>query len=707
MRQVVQSAGGGAVALVTAPVPQLQTVSLLVATEATLISAGTERAATKLAQASLLDKARARPDLVKQVLSKAKVDGLGQTISAVRSRLEDDLALGYSGAGRVLEVGSAVRGFEPGQRVATGGGGFASHADYQVVPWVLAAGLPDAVSGEEAAFCTVASVGLHGLRLADMGVGSKVVVVGLGLIGQLTARIAVASGCDVLGIDLDDHLVEMAAKHGVVGVKESGASTTQQIIDWSRGRGADAVIITAGSRGDSGIIGLVPDRCRDRATVVAIGDIGLDLDRNDFYHKELDLKVARSYGPGRYDRSYEQWGVDYPVGHIRWTEGRNLEAVVDLMASKRLDVQDLISHRFEVADVAEAYQVLDDPAERPIGIVLSYESAPPASRTVDVPTASSGRFRRAEGGGRVGVIGAGMFVRSVVLPSLKKAGFGQVVHVASASGVSAARLAQRASIDRASSDPYAVIGDDEVELLVIATPHSLHCEYVVAGLEAGKDVYCEKPLALSWTELDAVKEAYQGSSGRLYVGFNRRYSPMITRARDVIAGNVGPAHVTYRISAGALAPDHWYSDRREGGRLLGEICHFVDTCNFLLGDQAATHVSAVGPQVDAHDSYHLLIGYEDGSSASVLYCADSNAATPKELIELNGGKHTVVIDNFRSMIIDGQTVKIGQGKGHADGLAAFRKADRDFAPSAFLTTEVVLQAASALAGDGGYGGDGG
>ncbi|MEZ5380152.1 MAG: bi-domain-containing oxidoreductase [Acidimicrobiales bacterium] len=683
MKQVVQSAGGGAVEVVDSPAPQMNSTSVLVRTEATLISAGTERAVTQLAQANLLEKAKARPDLVRQVISKAKTDGLKPTLAAVRSRLNDDLALGYSGAGTIIDVGSAVSGLHVGQRVATGGSGFASHAEFQAVPWVLAAPIPDTVTCEQASFATVAAVGLHGLRLGEVRLGAKVLVVGLGLIGQLTSRMAVASGCDVMGIDLDQSLIEMAQQHGVHGVLEAGADTTAHVTDWSRGRGADLVVITAGASGHSGIIKAVPARCRDRATVVAVGDIGLDLNRNDFYHKELDLKVARSYGPGRYDRSYEEWGVDYPIGHVRWTEGRNLEAVIDLIASGRLDVDDLVSHRFDIGEAEKAYAVLDDKAARPIGVVLTYPGTTEPDTTV---TRTARRPTRAiSNAPKVGILGAGGFVRSVILLSLKEAGYGPVVHIASASGVSASRLAEREGISRASSDPYAVINDPEVEVLVVATPHSSHAEYVVAGLDAGKHVYCEKPLAITEDQLADVAAALERTNGRLYVGFNRRYSPMAVAARDALAGGSGPIHVHYRVNAGPLSPDHWYSDRREGGRLLGEVCHFIDLCAFLTGDQDVVSTHRVGPTV-GHDTYHLLLEYADGSSASILYVADGHPTTPKELVEINGRHSTIVIDNFHRLTFNNQVQRIRPGKGFVEGLASAFTHD-----TAVATSQIALR----------------
>ncbi len=692
MKQVVQSAGGGPVEVVEAPTPQLTNTSVLVRTEATLISSGTERAVTKLAQASLLDKARARPDLVRQVIQKAKTDGIKQTAAAVRSRLADDLALGYSGAGVVVEVGSAVRGIRVGDRVATGGGGFASHAEFQAVPWVLTAPLPSSVSSEQAAFSTVASVGLHGFRRAEVGVGARVVVVGLGLIGQLTARIAMASGCDVAGIDLNPAAVELASKHGVHGLIESGVDTTHEIIEWSRGRGADAVIITAGAQGDSRLIRSTPPRCRDRATVVAVGDIGLDLDRNDFYHKEIDLRLARSYGPGRYDRSYEEWGVDYPEGYVRWTEGRNLEAVVDLLASSRLTTQDLVTHRFAIDQAESAYGALDRPSEGALGVILQYPDADrQPSTTVELGQTSGSRRTSASHQQKVGIIGAGLFVRGTVLPGLREAGYERFVHIASASGLSATRLADRESISRASSDPLAVIADDDVDLVVIASPHSTHADLCAKALEAGKDVYCEKPLALNLEELQRVETALADSGNSLYLGFNRRHSPMIQEIHTVLSRSDGPLQIHYRINAGPLSDSHWYSNRLEGGRFVGEVCHFIDTCSALVGDLPVRASTLIAQTAGKRDSYHALIEYTDGSTASILYSSDCHPDTPKEHCEILGRGHTVVLDNYRKLTVDGKSAQARTGKGHIEGYKAMLDGHRSSLESMRLTLELNEQ----------------
>jgi len=701
VKQVVQSSKGGPVALVDAAPPQPAPTEVLVRTEATVVSPGTERAATGLAQSSLLAKAKARPDLVRQVVDKARKEGLRSTVDTVRAKLDDDLLLGYSGAGVITELGSLVRGLRVGQLVATAGGGYASHAHYQTVPQTLVAPVPDGVSAEQAAFATIASIALHGFRLADVAVGSKVVVVGLGLIGQLACRLATSAGCDVAAVDLDPLAVAQAEAHGALGLREQGAATTAQILDWSRGRGADAVLIAAGARGDSRIIKAVPPRCRDRGTVVAIGDVGLDIDRNDFYHHELELKVARSYGPGRYDPSYEEWAVDYPVGYVRWTEGRNLEAVLDLMAAGRLDVSDLISHRYPIDAAPAAYEALQKGQERIVGIVFRY---PDPSRLAGsgvglaAPAAASRPAPRAVGRVGIGICGAGNFTRRTIIPGIRAAGLGDIVHLTSSSGTTAARVAAREGIARSSSGFDDLLDDPAVELVVVATPHSSHGELTARALDAGRHVYVEKPLAITEAELARVEKALTGCEGQLHVGFNRRWAPMVVHAREVLAG-AGPITVDYRVNAGAIGAGHWYADRREGGRLLGEICHFIDTAHAVIGAEPVS-VACTGPNTDQHDTYGLLIGYADGSVATITYVADGHPGTAKERCEILGRGHTIVIDDYREMTVDGRKAKVEPGKGHVESLRAFAadlQAGRPHDPTyALTTTRVALRALQSL-----------
>jgi predicted dehydrogenase len=690
VRQLVQSVRSGTLRIVDGPDPAIGPTEVLVEVTRSLVSAGTERAVRELASKNLLQKARARPDLVRQVVRRARLDGVRATLDAVRTRLDDEMPLGYSAAGRVVAVGEAVAGVRPGMRVATGGAG---HGDLQVVSGLLTVPVPDVVTDEQAAFATVASVALHGLRLADVGPGGTVCVVGLGLIGQLTVRLALASGLQVFGVDVRDWTVERARAAGAAGDIERGDETTKLIREWSRQRGVDAVLLTAATS-SSEPARHAPARLRDRGTVVVIGDVGLDLERTPLYEKEITVRVARSYGPGRYQREYESWGVDLPVGHVRFTEGRNLEAVLDLMATGRLKVDDLVSHRIPFDRAADAYAVLADATQHYLGVQLIYasERTPHAPRAVAPTTGSRS----------IALIGAGSFARGVLAPAVEKAAFGSVVSVSSAGGVSAQRLAERVGASARSTDD--ALADDAVEIAMIATSHDSHAALTVQALQAGKHVFCEKPLAISDDQLQAVRDAWYASGRQLAVGFNRRHSPDVRRAVQVFGGEGGPLVLTYRVNAGALPPSHWYHDRRQGGRLLGEVCHFIDTCMALV-DRPLVHVSAVGDtgsEAGLVNDIGVLLGFVDGSVATISYATGGNGTTTKERLEILGRGHSVVIDDFRSIDIDGTTEQHPQDKGHVAQLHAFERdlhsGSTSSTEAALATTEAALRAVASLVG---------
>lgn len=691
--------------MIDVPRPTIGPTEVLVRTVASVMSPGTERAVARLAQSNLANKARARPDLVREVLRKARRDGVAATARAVRARLDEDVPLGYSAAGIAVEVGEVVEGVAPGQLVATGGAGKANHAEYQAVPGLLCAAVPDGVTAERAAFATLASVALHGVRLAEVGPGDRLVVVGLGLVGQLAVRLARAAGCEVVGLDIADGPVPRASQGGGLGLVDNGEETTKAVLEWSRGRGADAVLVAAATP-SSDVMRRVPELCRDRANVVVVGDVGLELDRRPLYERELTLRFARSYGPGRYERAYEDWAVDYPAGLVRWTEGRNLEAVLDLLASDRLSVDDLVTHRVPIADAAQAYERLlgGEPA---MAVVFSYPTAT-ATSPAEGPIPVSPRRRSTSGEPGVGLIGAGAFASTVLVPGLKAAGFTRMVAVASASGLTSRRLAERAGFERAVSGASAVIDDPEVEVVVIATPHDSHAALAAQALRAGKHVFCEKPLALTDEEVDDVEEAWRSGEGVLFVGFNRRWSPAVAAVRSQLGagGGAGPLVITYRVNAGGLPARHWYNDRRQGGRLLGEVCHFVDTCAAIVGSAAgAADVRAVGSgRGERLLSQDLVVTlrYPDGSLATISYATGGHASTEKERVEVLGGGHSALIVDFREVVFDGRPLSLPArpGKGHGDELAAFRVAlsdgGRGLTEAALATTRTTLQAAAAL-----------
>jgi predicted dehydrogenase/threonine dehydrogenase-like Zn-dependent dehydrogenase len=692
MRQLVQSVRSGELRIVDAPDPVIGPTEVLVATTHSLVSAGTERAVRKLASASLLQKARARPDLVKQVIRKARAEGVRSTFNTVQSRLDDDMPLGYSASGIAVEVGEYVSGVRPGMRVATGGAG---HGDLQVVAGNLTVALPEAVELSDAAFATVASIALHGLRLADVGPGGKVCVIGLGLIGQLTVRLALASGLDVVGIDLRDWAAQRATDSGALGLVELGEATTRVIRDWSRGRGVDAVLLTAATTSSE------PTRrataiARDRATIVVVGDVGMELERTPLYEKELTVKVARSYGPGRYERAYEDWAIDYPIGHVRWTEGRNLEAVLDLLASGRLKVEDLVTHRYDFSCASEAYNLLSEPGAQYLGIQLDY----PSQRSTYRPRAQRGTLSPGPNDRNIGVIGAGNFARGVLVPAIKESGFGTIRAVASARGTSAVKLADQLGANAMTTDE--MLADESLGTVVIATSHDTHAELTIRALEAGKHVFCEKPLAITEDELNRVEAAWRASGKRLQVGFNRRHSPMLKRAKEILGDNGGPLAIIYRISAGELPEAHWFNDRRQAGRLIGEACHFIDTCNALAGHPPASVQIATGDssrrEALLSHLFGLAVEYPCGSIAMVLYVPGGHPGTPKERIEIVGRGHTIAITDYRQLVVDGKEFTAQGGKGHVEQFQQATACRERDTQSALITTRAILETVASLVG---------
>lgn len=696
MKQVVQSVSNGQLHVVDIPQPEAGPTEVLVATRRSLLSAGTEKAVRKLASASLLQKARARPDLVRQVVARAHTEGVRSTVATVRNRLDEDMPLGYSAAGIAVSVGSAVDSVRPGRRVATASAG---HAEYQVVPGLLTVPIPDAVSDEAAAFGAVAGIALQGLRQAECAVGSTIAVVGLGLVGQLTIRLALAAGMSVVGIDLRDWTAELASKAGATGLVEGGADTTAHVRDLTRARGVDAVLLTAATP-SSDPVRRSTELVRDRGRLVVVGDVGLQLDRRPFYEHELDLRFARSYGPGRYDRSYEEWGVDYPIGYVRWTEGRNIEAYLDLVASGRLTVDDLVTHTFNIDDADKAYDTLEtDP--RALAVQLSYSAEP----SVDCQPMQM-RARRPARTLAAGIIGAGNYARATFLPALKEAGWGDDLYaITSAKGLTARHLAERYDIGLVMPTAESLIGLDEIDVVFILSRHDSHAELVVKALDAGKHVFVEKPLAITQDELAAVEAAYGRNVGQLFVGFNRRYSPMIVRAQEVLAAGSGPLSINYRINAGRLPDTHWYKDRRQGGRILGEVCHFIDLASWLVGQPATSwHASGAGRGETAlEEGVALLLGYDNGSSATITYATDGHPGTSKERIEVLARGHTITIDDFRGLTIDGKKIRDAEpGKGHTVALREFRQAVLDRSDGArdeelsIATTQIAIDVVGSL-----------
>jgi predicted dehydrogenase len=690
MQQLVQSLHDGELSFIDVGRPLVGAAQVLVATEVSTISSGTERAARELARASLLAKARQRPDLVRAVLDKARAEGAAAASAAVQRRLAEQQPLGYAGTGVVLEAGEAAH-VRPGQRVATAG---APHGHLQLVATNLCIPVPDGVDAGTAALAALGAIALEAVRLADVGPGASVAVLGLGLVGQLTARAAAAAGCRVAGADPDADRLALAA---AAGAHPFAADEPHALDAWTRARGVDAVLVCATE--GPGLLDVAAALCRDRGTIVVVGDVPLELGRRAAYERGLTVRVARSYGPGRYDPTYEELGIDYPVGATRWTAGRNLEAYLDLVASGRLPVRDLITHRFPFERAADAYALLERHGTGALGVQLDYPTSDASPPHRSVAARSLGATSPGVGG--IGLLGAGTFVRATLLDALERAGLGPVVAVASARGAGAAEVAQRLGTAVAVDGLEDLLADERVTTVVVATPHAEHAEQAVAALEAGRHVWCEKPLAIDVQGLRAVDAAWLAGEAQLAVGFNRRHAPLLQRMREQIV-DTGAAVITYRVRAGALPSGHWLHDPRHGGRLLGEVCHMIDTCCALVGDVPLLRVHAaagsVGDELLLADDVAVTLTFSDGSIAAITYGSTGHPGTSKERIEVLAGGHTLVLDDFRALTIDGRrggTLSRG-AKGHAEALSAFSRACRA-GDDAGATRRAIASTAAALA----------
>jgi predicted dehydrogenase/NADPH:quinone reductase-like Zn-dependent oxidoreductase len=707
MRQVAQRPRDGGLTVIDAPPPQLRPGWLLVENRCSLISAGTERSKLELASKSLVGKARARPDLARKVVERARSEGVRAAVGAARDRLDALAPIGYSSAGVVLALGEGVEGLAPGDRVACAGGGWANHAEVVAVPRNLVAHVPDGVPLEAAAYTTVGAIALHGFRRAESAVGERVGVVGLGLVGQLAIRIAVAAGCSAFGVDVDEAAVELARRSGAVALPRDHPNLAAAVLEATGGLGLDAVLVCASSESPDPL-DLAVALARDRGRIVVVGDVPVEASRALLYEKELELRLSRSYGPGRYDRDYEERGRDLPAAHVRWTEQRNLEAFLGLVAAGRLDPLELTTHRFGVDDAPEAYRLLSDPdvaGPRPFGIVLEYTR----EDTTDTPQPAVSRPRRGTASGaRLGVIGAGSFARGTLLPALQEAG-ATFVSVATEGGLSSADVARRFDFERAAA-PEEVLGDDSLDAIVIATRHSSHAELASAALRAGRQVFVEKPLALDRAQLLEVEEAYGLGSGLLMVGFNRRFAPLSDRLREELhAGGLAPV-LTARINAGPLAEDHWLHDPEAGGgRLLGEGCHFVDLLAHLASDTiASVHATArvqPGRPLECSDEVVALFRMASGGVATLVYAGGGDPRLPKERIEAFGGGLSAVLDDFRRLeLYRGGKRRLSKGrqdKGHTAQAEHFVRAVRGQveAPPAegyFASTRATLAVVESL-----------
>lgn len=669
MKQLLQNLRNGETQIAEVPVPTPQPGEVLVRTATSLVSAGTERMLVEFAEKNLVGKARSRPDLVRQVLEKARREGLLTTLEAAFNRLDQPMPLGYSSAGTVVELGEGVSEFHVGQRVACAGGGYAVHAEYVTVPVNLATTLPDTIEFEPAAFTTLGAIALHGFRLAETQISERVAVIGLGLLGLLVVGIARAAGCTVLGIDLDARRVALAEQMGAQAVLRPLAGEVAR--SFSRGRGCDAVLICADTP-STDPIELAGAIARDRARVIAIGAVGLQVPRKIYYEKELTLINSRSYGPGRYDPTYEEAGVDYPAGYVRWTEGRNLEAFVELLGSGKVDVRPLITHRFPIDQAPAAYELITGKRSEPfLGVLLTY---PDSSSIPQKANSEPFPFPASKGSGvestspltvRLGVLGAGNFATAVLLPALDKLPGLEKVGIVSASGASASHAARRFGFSYSAGTPTRLFSDVNINTIAILTRHHLHARQVVEALEAGKHVFCEKPLALDEKDLADIFETLRNPARRLpcsnagmaeqpllMVGFNRRFAPLAQHMAHFLADCQEPLAITYRVNAGYIPPTHWVHDPAQGGgRLLGEACHFIDFLTFLVGAPPVQVSAQALPDhgIYREDNVVLTFHFPGGSVGTIAYLANGDRSFSKERVEVFGGGRVAVLDDFRSL----------------------------------------------------------
>ncbi|MHA8062886.1 bi-domain-containing oxidoreductase [Aquirufa aurantiipilula] len=662
MLQIIQDLKKGDTLLEEVPAPMVRKGAVLIKTRRSLVSLGTEKMLVEFGKGNLISKARQQPDKVKQVLDKIKTEGLMPTLEAVFNKLDEPLPLGYCNVGEVVAVGEGVKDFAIGDRVASNG----HHAEVVCIPQNLVAKIPDNVSDEEAAFTVIGSIGLQGIRLINPSFGETVVVIGLGLIGLITAELLLANGCQVIGFDFDIQKVELAQKKGVHAFQSNHTDVVKTVESLTHQVGADAVIITASTKSDE-VISQAAQMSRKRGKIVLVGVIGLDIQRADFFKKELSFQVSCSYGPGRYDEDYEQKGVDYPIGYVRWTEKRNFEAILTALATKRLHVADLITERVPLADYLQIYNKMGGGS---IASILEYPDTIDWNQTV----VSGKAYVAQKSSGVIGIIGAGNFTKMTMMPALKNSG-AQYKYISSAGGLTAKSLANKYGFEFSTTDYHQILQDEEVDLVLITTRHDAHAQMVKESLQAGKHVFVEKPLAINEEQLEDIRQVYQSkeASLTLTVGFNRRFSPFIRQAKTLLGGSTDSLNIIATMNAGFIPADVWVQDLQVGGgRIVGEACHFIDLMVYLTGSKVAeVTMSALGKNpTEQTDNAIITLKFENGSQGVINYFANGSKAYAKERIEVYSQGRTLIVDNFRKLSAYGFKGFSSMGgtldKGHKD-----------------------------------------
>ena len=665
MKQIIQDLKKGDTILEEVPVPRVKFGSVLIKTTRSLVSLGTERMLVDFGKANFLQKAKQQPDKVKMVLDKVKTDGLRPTLEAVFNKLGQPLPLGYCNVGKVVAVGKGVQEFSVGDRVASNG----NHAEFVSVPKNLATKIPDNVSDEDATFTVIGSIGLQGIRLLNPTFGETVVVVGLGLIGLVTAELLLANGCNVIGIDFDNEKIRIAKEKGITVINPSeGTDQVKFVESYTNSVGADGVIITASNKSNE-IISQSARMCRKRGRVVLVGVIGLDISRADFFEKEITFQVSCSYGPGRYDENYEQKGQDYPIGFVRWTEKRNFEAVLNAISRKTLDVQPLITDRIPLPEYQKIYGDMGN--SKSIAAILEYSS--------DVEVVSSIEVNKKSFEGKkgvIGIIGAGNFTSSTMMPNLNKID-ADVKYIASSGGLSSTIMAKKYGIANSTTNYQEMLEDENVDLVFITTQHNTHARMVVETANAGKSVFVEKPLAISEAELSEVIESYEKNNVNISVGFNRRFAPLATQMKKALGNDETPVNIIATMNAGFIPKDVWVHDMElGGGRIIGEACHYIDLCSYLTGSKViSVCMNAMGknPAEDT-DNASILLKYENGSTAVINYFANGSKSYSKERVEVYSQERTMVMDNWRKLKFYGfKGVRNSSGKQDKGHFNQFQK----------------------------------
>lgn len=659
MRQIIQSFKTGETILEEIPAPQIKSGSVLIQTTRSLVSLGTERMLVEFGKSNLISKARQQPDKVKQVLDKIKTDGLVPTLEAVFNKLEQPLPLGYCNVGKVIAVGDGVSEFKVGDRVASNG----NHAEFVCVPQNLVVHIPENVSDDEGTFTVIGSIGLHGIRLASPTIGETFVVIGLGLIGLITAQLLISNGCAVIGVDIDDSKLSLAKKWGVIPFNPKDGDIVKFVESYTNNIGADGVIITASSKGNE-IISQSAKMSRKRGRIILVGVIGLDLSRADFYEKELTFQVSCSYGPGRYDENYEQKGIDYPISYVRWSEKRNFETILKSIANSSLKVNELITDLVPLDDFQAIYGSIS--SSKSIASILTYpehEILTP-SNTLKL---NSNSFRESKG--IIGIIGAGNFTKMTLLPAIYKSG-ASLKYIASSGGVTGTALAKKYNFTFSTTDYKEIINDNDVDLVIITTRHDQHASMVIESLEKNKNVFVEKPLAINHFQLnEVIKASSKSNMNTLTVGFNRRFSPHSLKVKSLLDNS--PINVIATINAGAIPQNIWIHDMNVGGgRIIGEACHFIDLITFFTGSKVVSvcmNAMGINPKENT-DTATILLKYENGSTGTINYFANGSKEYPKERIEVYSQDRTIVIDNFRVTTAFGfknfKKLKTSLDKGH-------------------------------------------